>query len=669
MDLQHHRSVIENIERLSTLYQLGLLDSEIEPAFDRLTRLAQQTLGAPTVLISLIDKDRQFFKSQIGLPEPWASKRETPLSHSFCQYVVSSDAPLIVSDARQDPVLATNLAIADLNVIAYAGTPLRTADGTTIGSFCAIHSMPHEWTETELTLLHDLGAIAATEIELRSVIKLQHKLLDQATESEKRYTLLFNNSMDGIFLTSPDGSIIDVNPAACEMFGYDAETLKSKGRSLVIDPTDPRLMPALKTRAETGTFKGELRMLHAGGTTIEVDLTSNIFQDSQGRSLTSMIMRDITARKQAEIKLVQSEEQFRSVVASRSEGIVVQDKEGLILICNAAAEQILGLSVAQMMGRSSLDPQWRAIHEDGSPFPGETHPAMVTLTTGEAQHNVVMGVHKPDGRLTWISINSEPIQLKSEDSQFAVVASFIDITNRKAAERREFELRLEKERVQILTSFFQNAAHEFRTPLSVIGISAYMMVQLDEPAARLKRKDQIQQQIERIAKLVDMLLLLVELENLPPFDPKPVGVANLLTETCRNLMVPYSHRKMVALSLPPTIPQVLGEENTLRAIFEQLLDNAYRFSPPNGQNSVTGGATDTEVWLDFTDEGLGIAPADQDDIFKTFWRKDNAHSTPGFGLGLTIVMRLVERSRGTISFKSVVGEGSTFHVKLPRYVG
>lgn len=127
---------------------------------------------------------------------------------------------------------------------------------------------------------------------------------------------------------------------------------------------------------------------------------------------------------------------YALIVASLAEGVVLQRADGHILTCNAAAERILGLSIEQMSGRSSMDPRWRAIHEDGSAFPGETHPAMVTLRTRQAMHDVIMGVHKPDGTLTWISIDSQPLFKPGTDHPYAVVASFVDITTHKQAEAR-----------------------------------------------------------------------------------------------------------------------------------------------------------------------------------------------------------------------------------------
>jgi PAS domain S-box-containing protein len=145
---------------------------------------------------------------------------------------------------------------------------------------------------------------------------------------------------------------------------------------------------------------------------------------------------NITARKQAEIARHQSEERYRSLITAMSEGIVMQNQAGEILTCNTAAERILGLTREQMIGRTSFDPHWQTIYEDGSPFPGEVHPAMVTLRTGQAQHEVTMGVYLPNGELRWIAINSEPMFHPGESSPYAVVASFTDITARKQAEQQ-----------------------------------------------------------------------------------------------------------------------------------------------------------------------------------------------------------------------------------------
>jgi GAF domain-containing protein len=157
-------------DRLEALRRTGLLDSPPEPAFDRLTRLAARLLHAPVALVSLLDRDRQFFKSSFGLPEPWASRRETPLSHSFCRHEVASGRPLVVADARRHRLVRDNPAVAELGVVAYLGIPLIAADGHVLGSLCAIDHEPRAWTEDDVQTLGDLAASVVTEIELRTAV-------------------------------------------------------------------------------------------------------------------------------------------------------------------------------------------------------------------------------------------------------------------------------------------------------------------------------------------------------------------------------------------------------------------------------------------------------------------------------------------------------------------
>ena len=129
-----------------------------------------------------------------------------------------------------------------------------------------------------------------------------------------------------------------------------------------------------------------------------------------------------------------SAERYRSVVAALAEGIVFMNADASLEASNLSAERILGLTAEQIAGRTTFDPRWRAIHEDGSPFPGDTHPITLTLQTGQPCSNVIMGVHKPSGELTWISINSQPLFRRGAAKPYAAVASFFDITEHKQAE-------------------------------------------------------------------------------------------------------------------------------------------------------------------------------------------------------------------------------------------
>lgn len=163
----HRGQSVQDPARLAVLRQLALLDSPTEEAFDRLTRLATKLTHTPISLVSLVDKDRQFYKSAIGLDEPWASRREAPLEYSFCQHVVTTGEPLIIQDTREHEWVKDNRATLEHNVISYVGMPLTTSDGYELGSFCVVDKKPRDWTAEEIAIMDDLAASALAIIELR----------------------------------------------------------------------------------------------------------------------------------------------------------------------------------------------------------------------------------------------------------------------------------------------------------------------------------------------------------------------------------------------------------------------------------------------------------------------------------------------------------------------
>jgi GAF domain-containing protein len=157
---------VSDAGRLAALDRTGLMDSEADERFDGLARIAAKVLRAPVALVSLVGKDRQFWKSCIGvMKEPWGSERGTPLSHSFCKHAVAARQPLIVDDAREHPTLRDNPAIRDLDVIAYAGIPLIDSEGHALGTVCVIDKKPRHWQPEETDLLRDVASTVVAQIE------------------------------------------------------------------------------------------------------------------------------------------------------------------------------------------------------------------------------------------------------------------------------------------------------------------------------------------------------------------------------------------------------------------------------------------------------------------------------------------------------------------------
>src|SRR5215218_3203380 len=176
--------------------------------------MAAELLAVPVVLVALVDADRQFLLSCVGLGQPWAEARQTPLTHSFSQYVVAGGEPLLIADAREVPWLSDNRAIAELGVIAYAGFPLCAPDGQSIGSFCAIDDQPRVWSERDVELLRDFTAIVQSELDLRAA-------RDEAHQRSELLARLRGLTDAAAAARSLDALLEDLVSACVETFGAD----------------------------------------------------------------------------------------------------------------------------------------------------------------------------------------------------------------------------------------------------------------------------------------------------------------------------------------------------------------------------------------------------------------------------------------------------------------
>ncbi|HEX8455109.1 MAG TPA: GAF domain-containing protein [Longimicrobium sp.] len=162
---------VNDPERVAALHRTGLLGTDAEEAFDRMTRLAAKLLRVPAAFISLVDHERDFYVSAHGFGEPLATSRELT-GRTFCHYAIESDQPLVINDARADPVYSLVPTVESLGVAAYVGVPLPGPEGHILGSFCAIDTSPRAWTPDEVDILSELASSARREIELRHRTRL-----------------------------------------------------------------------------------------------------------------------------------------------------------------------------------------------------------------------------------------------------------------------------------------------------------------------------------------------------------------------------------------------------------------------------------------------------------------------------------------------------------------
>ncbi len=240
-----------------------------------------------------------------------------------------------------------------------------------------------------------------------------------------------------IWLASPPGHCIFLNRNWIEFTGRPVERDLGKGWMECVNSKDwaqcqASYQSAIKKQLP---FQIEYRMRRRDGQERWVLDCGLPLVDFAGRFLGYIgSCVDITGHKQTDEALRKTEEQYRSVVTTMSEGVIVTDETGVIQVCNESAGRIVGLPTQEAIGRPVKDARWGAIHEDGSTFDPETFPVVVTLATGRSCFNVVMGLPRPGDGVTWISINTQP--LSGEDGRpRGVVATFVEVTERIEAEK------------------------------------------------------------------------------------------------------------------------------------------------------------------------------------------------------------------------------------------
>ena len=508
--------------------------------------------------------------------------------------------------------------------------------------------------------------------------------LTESRAAADRYRAIIETAMDGFWVADTQGHILEVNDAYCTLSGYSTEELLALRIPDLeaAETADETARHIERVMAHDGEDRFESRHRRRDGSTFDVSVSVQS-RRSEGDRLVAFI-RDITESRRAESALREAEERYRSVVESLAEGVALQGADGTIYAANSAAEAILGLTRDQMSGRTSLDPRWRAIHEDGSPFPGATHPAVAALASGLPASDVVMGVHKPDGRLTWVSINSRPLIRPDETDPHAVVTSFADITERKSAEEeilrlnQTLEQRVAERTAELaasnreLETFSYSVSHDLKAPLRAIsGFGALLARRyrdnLDERGRHYV--DTIVESSEHMGVLIEELLDYSRIgQTMVRAEPVPLGplVTRIRATLGERIAAAGGTLEVIRPLAVPT-----GDPVLIERILANLVDNALTYRQPGVAPRVTLSSTrhGASVVLAVADNGIGIPAEYRDKIFEVFTRLHADEAYPGTGIGLAIIRKAARLMGSDVTLESVEGEGSTFRLALPAAKG
>ncbi|MFN7002642.1 MAG: ATP-binding protein [Roseinatronobacter sp.] len=360
---------------------------------------------------------------------------------------------------------------------------------------------------------------------------------------------------------------------------------------------------------------------------------------------------------------------LEGIVSTNASGFLVLDSEGIIIYANDACEDVLGVTVTELLGQSYDSPNWRVTDLDGQAVASDDQPFAVLRRTGKIVKNHRIALHCPDG-LRYASINAAPI-LGTVPGPFHVVYSVSDVTALVEAEKsREAALGTAHRANEAKSNFLANMSHEIRTPLNgILGISGILADSITDP-----------EQLRLIAILQDSGNLLMSIIN-DLLDMTKIEADALELETIPFCLAKLARRIEDVHTLRASDKQLsfcvrfqdhirkerLGDPHRLMQITHNLVSNAIKFTP-SGFVHVTMAAPDAErIVLTVEDSGIGMSAEQQARFFEPFMQADTTISRRfgGTGLGMSIVRRLVEMMEGRIDIDSTPGKGTRITIDLP----
>ncbi len=364
VDLTPHELLSDEAARLQALHDYQVLDTDAEDEFDDFTALAAHICGTPVALISLIDSDRQWFKSRRGM-----AVRETPRHVAFCDHAIRQEGVFVVPDAPADARFADNpLVTGDTGIQFYAGAPLVTSDGHALGSLCVIDHHPRTLSSEQETALSALSRQVVARLELRRQMaerakaeEALHVREEALRVSEARKAAILASALDCIITMDAAGRVVEWNPAAEATFGYPAS--ESVGRdlaSLIVPPAlreSHRRGLAHYLATGEGAVLGrriEITAVRADGTELPVELAIRAVPLG-GETLFTATLRDLSERRAAEQALHEQESQYRLLFENATHGIYRTTPDGRILLANPALLLMLDYDSFEQLAARDLE--------------------------------------------------------------------------------------------------------------------------------------------------------------------------------------------------------------------------------------------------------------------------------------------------------------------------
>ena len=660
-------------DRLAALNRYKILDTLPEQVYDNLVQLASHICGTPIALISLVDRDRQWFKSRVGI-----DATETSREISFCGHAVAEKAILHIPDTKEDARFSDNpLVVGEPKIRFYLGVPLITPDNYALGTLCVIAPHPKQLTPQQIKQLEMLSHLVVSQLELRL-----------AEETSRLLVSVVESSNDAIVTNNFDGIITSWNPAAERLFGYSVDEVLGKSIFMMIpsDRVQEEMIFIEHVKRGERMENFESIRLHKDGSPRDVSFSISPLIDAIGTVVgASKIARDITAIKQ-------SQSQLRDITNALNNTalVAITDVNGTITFANDKFCEISKYSREELIGQNH-----RILNSGHHP-----HNFFANMWKEIASGKIWQGEIKnrtKDGCFYWVDTTIIPF-INDRGNPYQYLSVRQDITNLKRNESKLMQA------IRLKDEFLANMSHELRTPLNaILGMSESLQEQILGPI-NTRQSDaisMIEKSGEHLLSLINDILELSKIESGKlELDIEKVAIEQLCKSSL-SFVKQQAFKKQIQINvkLSQDLGEMILDQRRMRQVLINLLTNAVKFTATGGKvtlevyyeplemafvehkslkailqpNSTDWKYEDCDLknsrYLCFsvTDTGIGISPADQEKLFQPFVQIDSKlnRQYEGTGLGLALVKRIVELHGGNVRLRSKLNEGSCFTVRLP----
>lgn len=340
-----------------------------------------------------------------------------------------------------------------------------------------------------------------------------------------------------------------------------------------------------------------------------------------------------------------------AIIENMRDGMLILDEKYRVVDINPSAMQLLGISKS-IVGKDMLSTL-------------NSHPELVANIINPTKEHVTLSLGANNS--PFLDLQVSPVN-DAQGNPTGKLVVLRDVTERHLMEKRAFEVAIEQTRLDLLSQFIRDVSHEFKTPLSVINNSLYLMDKSTDEQQQKKRRDVIQLQIQRLNYLISEMLTTVQLDADYPVESRKINLHSFLTNLAGEYTALFKSRQQrFILQSSDFSSQIVGDAPLLAKALSNILENAARYSSDGAVITLKLGIQPKFALIEITDSGIGMNDETLKRVFERFYRANDDHSTPGFGLGLPIARSIVERHNGHITVSSSLGQGTTVSIWLPRH--